>query len=96
MRDERILDLLITYLREGNVADPVISLFADLGDPRGIPVLRDYITELEASDPEEGCCAAGATTTWTRPAPPSPGSIPTVSERGHSVSVFGRLALAFS
>ncbi|MCP9970623.1 hypothetical protein [Actinomadura madurae] len=54
MRDERILDLLITYLREGNVADPVISLFADLGDPRGIPVLRDYITELEASDPEEG------------------------------------------
>ncbi|HEY8480787.1 MAG TPA: HEAT repeat domain-containing protein [Spirillospora sp.] len=52
MKDERALDLLIAYLRCGFLVNSIVSLLADLGDPRAIPVLRDFISELEDSDPE--------------------------------------------
>ncbi|MEO3826232.1 hypothetical protein [Actinomadura sp. B10D3] len=54
MKDERTLDLLVTHLRDGYVANSATRLLADLGDPRAIPVLRDYISELEGSAPKPG------------------------------------------
>lgn len=53
MGDERAFELVTAHLWHGHLPTYAARLLADLGDPRAIPVLRDYITDLEGSSPEK-------------------------------------------
>jgi hypothetical protein len=48
------VELLAAHLRHGYQPPYAARLLADLGDPRAVHVLRDYINEIEAFMPEEG------------------------------------------
>ncbi|SFP49261.1 HEAT repeat-containing protein [Actinomadura madurae] len=52
MKDDRAVELLAQHLRHGYLPTYAAHLLADLGDPRGIAVLRDYISDMEGNRPE--------------------------------------------
>ncbi|TDC80152.1 HEAT repeat domain-containing protein [Actinomadura sp. 7K507] len=54
MGDARALEPLAAHLPGGNLPNYAVRLLADLGDPRAIPILRDFIGELERRRPPEG------------------------------------------
>ena len=54
MGDARALEPLAAHLPGGSLPNYAVRLLADLGDPRAIPILRDFIGELERRSPPEG------------------------------------------
>jgi HEAT repeat protein len=52
--DGRAGEVLAAHLQHGHLPNGAAELLADLGDPSAIPVLRDYITRRESSEPGEG------------------------------------------